>query len=63
MGIPVPLDLVVFFVAAFVGALVTGIAGFAFGLVASAIWLYVIAPAQSAVLIAAFAIVIQGLSV
>ena len=39
-----------------------GIAGFAFGLFASAIWLHVVTPAQSAALIAAFAIVIQGLS-
>jgi hypothetical protein len=39
---------------------IAGIAGFAFGLVASAIWLHVITPAQSAALIAGFAIVIQG---
>ena len=58
----VPLDLIVFVVAAFAGALIAGIAGFAFGLVASAIWLHAIAPAQSAALIAAFAIVIQGVS-
>jgi uncharacterized membrane protein YfcA len=56
----VPLDLIVFVLATFVGALVAGLAGFAFGLIASAIWLYAITPAQSAVLIAAFAIVIQG---
>ena len=62
MGTPVPLDLTIFFIAAFVGALVTGIAGFAFELIASAIRLHVITPAQSAVLIAAFAIVIQGFS-
>ncbi len=62
MPSPVPLDLIVFVVAAFAGALIAGIAGFAFGLVASAIWLHAIAPAQSAALIAAFAIVIQGVS-
>jgi uncharacterized membrane protein YfcA len=56
----IPLDLVVFIVAAFCGAFVAGVAGFAFGLVASAIWLHVITPAQSAPLIAAFAIIIQG---
>lgn len=55
-----PLDLIVFFLATFLGALVAGVAGFAFGLIASAIWLHVITPAQSAALIAAFAIVIQG---
>jgi uncharacterized membrane protein YfcA len=46
--------------ATFIGAAVAGIAGFAFGLVASAIWLHVITPAQSAALIAGFAIVVQG---
>ena len=55
-----PIDLLLFILATFVGALVTGIAGFAFGLIASAIWLHAITPAQSAALIAAFAIVIQG---
>src|SRR3990170_1038656 len=55
-----PLDLLVFVLAAFLGALVAGVAGFAFGLIASAIWLHAITPVQSAALIAAFAIVIQG---
>jgi len=55
-------DLLVFMVATFVAALVTGVAGFAFGLIASAIWLHAITPAQSAALIAAFAILIQGVS-
>ena len=58
----VPLDLIVFVVACFAGALIAGVAGFAFGLIASAIWLHAIAPAQSAPLIAAFAIVVQGAS-
>jgi uncharacterized membrane protein YfcA len=56
----VPIELLVFILASFIGALVAGVAGFAFGLIASAIWLHAIAPAQSAALIAAFAIVIQG---
>jgi uncharacterized membrane protein YfcA len=56
----VPMDLIAFLVATFLGAVVAGVAGFAFGLIASAIWLHVITPAQSAVLIAAFAIPIQG---
>ena len=55
-----PIELVVFIVACFGGALVAGMAGFAFGLIASAVWLHAISPAQSAVLIAAFAILIQG---
>jgi uncharacterized protein len=56
----VPLDLVLFFLATLIGAVVAGVAGFAFGLIASAIWLHIISPAQSAPLIAAFAILIQG---
>ena len=56
----VTLDLVLFFFATLVGAVVAGVAGFAFGLIASAIWLHIISPAQSAPLIAAFAILIQG---
>jgi len=51
---------VVFILATFLGAFVAGIAGFAFGLIASAVWLHVITPVQSAVLIAAYAILIQG---
>jgi uncharacterized membrane protein YfcA len=62
MGNLAPFELALFLIAAFTGALVSGIAGFAFGLFASAIWLHVVTPAQSAALIAAFAIVIQGLS-
>ena len=62
MASAVPLDLAVFVVASFAGALIAGVAGFAFGLIASAIWLHAIAPPQSAALIAAFAIVIQGAS-
>src|SRR5262247_2443274 len=51
-------DLVLFFFATLIGAVVAGVAGFAFGLIASAIWLHIISPAQSAPLIAAFAILI-----
>jgi uncharacterized membrane protein YfcA len=54
------MDLVLFFVATLLGAIVAGVAGFAFGLIASAIWLHIIPPAQSAPLIAVFAILIQG---
>jgi uncharacterized membrane protein YfcA len=54
------MDLALFFLATLLGAVVAGIAGFAFGLIASAIWLHIIPPVQSAPLIAAFAILIQG---
>ena len=56
----IPMDLALFFIATLLGAVVAGVAGFAFGLIASAIWLHIIPPAQSAPLIAAFAILIQG---
>jgi uncharacterized protein len=59
----VPLHLVVFVFATFVGALIAGVAGFAFGLIASAIWLHVITPAQSAALISGYAIVVQGFAI
>jgi uncharacterized membrane protein YfcA len=57
------LDLIIFLSASFLGALVAGLAGFAFGLIASAIWLHVITPAHSAALVAAFAIIIQGYAI
>ena len=60
MSSAIPMDLALFFVATLLGAIVAGVAGFAFGLIASAIWLHIISPAQSAPLIAAFAILIQG---
>src|SRR6185312_6301413 len=56
----IPMDLALFFVATLLGAVVAGVAGFAFGLIASAVWLHIIPPTQSAPLIAAFAILIQG---
>lgn len=59
----VTLDLAMFLLACFLASLVAGLAGFAFGLVASGIWLHVISPVQSAVLIAAFACVVQSLAI
>ena len=56
-------QIVPFIIATFAGAVVASMSGFAFGLVASAIWLHVITPAQSAPLIAAFAIIINGWAV
>jgi uncharacterized protein len=56
----IDLDVALFFVATLLGSMVAGVAGFAFGLIASAIWLHIIPPAESAPLIAAFAILIQG---
>ena len=53
----------IFFAGTFVAALVAGLSGFAFGLVAAAIWLYVLTPLQAATLIIAFGIIVQGYSV
>ena len=58
-----PLHVVIFVLATFLGALIAGIAGFAFGLIASAIWLHIITPAQSAALISGYAIVVQGFAI
>src|SRR5215469_2538448 len=58
-----PLDLTLFLVATFLAALVAGIAGFAFGLVAAAVWLHVLTPLQTTTLIAAFGLIVQGYAV
>src|SRR5258705_9053142 len=57
------LDLILFAAGTFAAALVTGVAGFAFGLVAAAIWLHILTPMQTATLIIAFGLVVQGISV
>lgn len=49
--------------AAFAAAFVAGLAGFAFGMVAMAIWLHLLSPTQTAILITGYAIVIQGYAV
>jgi uncharacterized membrane protein YfcA len=58
-----PLELPIFLIATFAGAVVAGLSGFAFGLVAASIWLYILTPLQSATLIIAFGLIIQGYSV
>jgi uncharacterized protein len=52
-----------FLTATFAAALVAGVAGFAFGLVAAAVWLHILTPLQTASLIIALGIVLQGYSV
>jgi len=56
-------NLALYLTATFAAALVTGMAGFAFGLVAAAIWLHILTPMQTATLIIAFGLVVQGVSV
>jgi uncharacterized membrane protein YfcA len=46
--------------ATFVGGLVSGLAGFALGLVVSGIWLHVLTPLQAAILMAGYGIFTQG---
>lgn len=50
-------------VATFAGALVAGMSGFAFGLIAASIWLYILTPLQTASLIIAFGLIVQSYSV
>jgi len=52
-----------FLIATFAGAVVAGLSGFAFGLVAASLWLYILTPLQSATLIVTFGLVVQGYSV
>jgi uncharacterized membrane protein YfcA len=58
-----PFELPLFLVATFAGGLVAGLSGFAFGLVAASLWLYILTPLQSATLIVAFGLIVQGYSV
>jgi uncharacterized protein len=57
------LDLALFALGTFAAAFVTGLAGFAFGIVAAAVWLHFLPPAQAAALIVAFGLIVQGVSV
>src|SRR5438045_4446289 len=57
------LDLALFLAGAFAAAFVTGLAGFAFAIVAAAVWLHFMVPAQATPLIVAFGLIVQGVSV
>src|SRR5207245_6553694 len=57
------LDLILFAIGTFTAALVTGVAGFAFGIVAAAVWLHFLSPAQATALIVAYGLIVQGVSV
>jgi uncharacterized protein len=52
-----------FLAGTFFAALVAGLGGFAFGIVAAAIWLYILTPLQTATLIMGLGLVVQGYSV
>jgi uncharacterized membrane protein YfcA len=57
------LDLILFAAGTFAAPLVTGIAGFAFGIVAAAVWLHFLSPAHATALIVAYGLIVQGISV
>jgi len=44
-------------------ALVAGLAGFAFGLVAAAAWLHILTPLETAILIIGYGLIVQGMAV
>jgi uncharacterized membrane protein YfcA len=56
-------NLIIFLSGAFAAAFVTGLAGFAFGMVAAAIWFHALTPIQATVLIVAYALLVQGYAV
>ena len=56
-------EIPLFLLATFAGAFVAGLSGFAFGLVAASLWLYILTPVQSTTLIIAFGLLVQGYSV
>src|ERR1700737_2133130 len=63
MGELYVVDLILFVSATFAAAFVTGLAGFAFCIVAAAGWVHFLPPAQCTALIAAFGLIVQGWSV
>ena len=61
-GLPVA-DLILFVAGAFAAAFVTGLAGFAFAIVAAAAWVHFLPPTQATALIVAYGLIVQGVSV
>src|SRR5690349_24422147 len=56
-------SLILFVSATFAASFVAGLAGFAFAIVAAAVWLHFLPPTQSTVLTAAFGLIVQGWAV
>jgi len=56
-------DLAIFLFGTVAAAFVTGLSGFAFGMVAAAVWFYALPPPQASALIAACALLVQGYAV
>jgi uncharacterized membrane protein YfcA len=55
--------LTLFVVSVFFGGIVTGLAGFAMGLVVSGIWLHILTPQQTAALIVGYGLLVQSYSI
>jgi hypothetical protein len=53
-------ELALFLAATFAAALVAGVSGFAFALIAAAVWLHVLTPLQTATLTISYGILVQG---
>jgi uncharacterized membrane protein YfcA len=53
-------ELLSYLAATFAASFVAGLAGFAFGLVAAAIWLHMLTPLQATSLIVAYGLIVQG---
>ena len=56
-------DFIVFLSATFAAALVAGLAGFAFGIVAAAVWLHILTPLETTILIIGYGLIVQGMAV
>ena len=56
-------DLAIFLVGTLAAAFVTGLAGFAFGIVAAGVWLFALTPSQTSALIVAYGLLVQGYAV
>jgi uncharacterized membrane protein YfcA len=61
-GLDAP-SIFIFLASTFAASLITGLAGFAFGIIAAGPWLHVLKPAQATTLVVAFALLVQGYSV
>lgn len=53
-------QIVVFLVSTYAGTLVAGVSGFAFALIAAAVWLHVLTPLQTVTLIVSYAMIVQS---
>ena len=54
------LQLGLFLAATFFAALVAGVTGFAFALIAAAVWLHILAPLQTVTLTICYGLIVQG---